>query len=82
MLTRKESRNAAIAYLVWCEATKAEWNITLAELTDRARTYFNDPSISLNVVRGICSTRSKGEKTWLNLLRTTSACKWSTGDAV
>ena len=82
MQSPREIRNAAIAYLVWCEATKAEWNITLADLTERVCEYFNDQSITINVVRGICQLRSMGGKTWLSLIRSMGASAEARGDTL
>lgn len=72
MKSPRAIRNAAIAYVVWAEATKAEWNITLHDLADRAAQYFNDGSITVDVIRGICGKRKSGGKKWLDLVRVTS----------
>lgn len=72
MQSRREIRNGAIAYLVWAEANKAEWDVTLHELADKAAAYFNDASITVDVIRGICGKRTKGGQKWLQLIRCTT----------
>lgn len=72
MQSPRAIRNSAIAYLVWCEATKAEWNITLQDLADKAAAYFNDASITVDVIRGICGKRSTAGQKWLQLIRCAS----------
>lgn len=70
-------RNASIAYLVWCEASRAEWDISLHDLADRAAAYFDDASITVDVIRGICGKKKTGGKKWLDLVRGTSPAEFT-----
>ena len=62
-----------IAYLIWCEARRNEWNLTLKELSDTIADYMQDLTVTIPAVQRICASRSEDGKTWLNMLRTTTA---------
>jgi hypothetical protein len=64
-------RTMTIAHLVHYYATRAEWNMSLQELSDTISEYMNE-MIPVNMIRGICQSRKKGGVTWLHLLRCAS----------
>lgn len=72
MQSPREIRTAAIAYFVWCMASRAEWDLTLHELSDAAAAYFKDETIGVPVIQGICRTRRTQGKTWMQLIRCTT----------
>lgn len=65
-------RNAAIAYVVYCEGSRAEWNVTLHDLAAKVSEYFADPDITVPVIQGICRTRKAQGQTWMHLMRCAS----------
>ena len=72
MQSKRKIRNAAIAYVVWAKASKAGWDVTLAELADAVAEYFGDTDINTSVIMGICNTRRSQGKSWMDLMRCTS----------
>jgi hypothetical protein len=72
MLSPTAIRNQALAYFIWCFATKEGWNVTLRDIAEAARDYFKDGMISVDVVRGICMHRRTQGKRWLDLVRVTA----------
>lgn len=72
MASPRKTRSAAIAYVVWAKASRAGWDVTLAELADAVADYFGDTDINTSVIMGICNTRRSQGKSWMDLLRCTS----------